>query len=121
MAKEKKEIKFDIEEIFSKLNPPNRIADTSWIHAGKASWNWWVNDADKNGKCLVEQTLLAVERDQLDQVLGGACIELAAAIARVDERAEPDRGDVRGQQRLFAHARRGAQEQRLFSNHRNGR
>ena len=32
------------------LNPSNRIADTSWIHAGKASWNWWVNDADKDGK-----------------------------------------------------------------------
>jgi alpha-glucosidase len=23
------------------LNPPSAIADTSWIHAGKASWNWW--------------------------------------------------------------------------------
>jgi alpha-glucosidase len=32
------------------LNPPNRVADTSWIHAGKSSWNWWVNDADANGK-----------------------------------------------------------------------
>ena len=31
------------------LNPPNRLEDTSWIHPGKASWNWWVNDADKNG------------------------------------------------------------------------
>ena len=32
------------------LNPPSRVQDTSWIHAGKASWNWWVNDADKDGK-----------------------------------------------------------------------
>ena len=32
------------------LNPPRRLTDTSWIHGGKASWNWWVNDVDKDGK-----------------------------------------------------------------------
>jgi alpha-glucosidase len=32
------------------LSPPSRVSDTSWIHPGKASWNWWVNDVDKNGK-----------------------------------------------------------------------
>jgi alpha-glucosidase len=32
------------------LNPANRLQDTSWIHAGKASWNWWVNDVDGEGK-----------------------------------------------------------------------
>jgi alpha-glucosidase len=32
------------------LNPPSRVQDTSWIHAGKASWNWWVNDVDGNGR-----------------------------------------------------------------------
>ncbi|MGB7190634.1 MAG: glycoside hydrolase family 97 protein [Acidobacteriaceae bacterium] len=32
------------------LNPPNRLRDTSWIHAGKASWNWWVGDIGKDGK-----------------------------------------------------------------------
>jgi alpha-glucosidase len=32
------------------LNPENRLQDTSWIHPGKASWNWWVNDVDKDGK-----------------------------------------------------------------------
>jgi alpha-glucosidase len=32
------------------LNPPTRIEDDSWIHPGKASWNWWVDDVDKNGK-----------------------------------------------------------------------
>jgi alpha-glucosidase len=31
------------------LSPPSRVADTSWIYPGKASWNWWVNDVDKNG------------------------------------------------------------------------
>jgi alpha-glucosidase len=31
------------------LSPPSRVQDTSWIHGGKASWNWWVNDVDKNG------------------------------------------------------------------------
>lgn len=32
------------------LNPPSHVKDTSWIEAGKASWNWWVNDVDANGK-----------------------------------------------------------------------
>ncbi|MGA8111668.1 MAG: glycoside hydrolase family 97 protein, partial [Acidobacteriaceae bacterium] len=32
------------------LNPPNRLTDTSWIHAGKASWNWWVDNIDAQGK-----------------------------------------------------------------------
>lgn len=31
------------------LSPSSRVQDTSWIHGGKASWNWWVNDVDKNG------------------------------------------------------------------------
>ncbi len=31
------------------LSPPSRVVDTSWIHPGKASWNWWVNDLDENG------------------------------------------------------------------------
>jgi alpha-glucosidase len=32
------------------LSPMSRLQDTSWIHSGKASWNWWVGDLDKNGK-----------------------------------------------------------------------
>lgn len=32
------------------LSPENRVADTSWIHPGKASWNWWVGDVGKDGK-----------------------------------------------------------------------
>jgi len=31
------------------LSPPSRVQDTSWIQGGKASWNWWVNDVDKDG------------------------------------------------------------------------
>ena len=31
------------------LNPPSRVQDASWIHGGKASWNWWVNNVDGNG------------------------------------------------------------------------
>jgi alpha-glucosidase len=27
------------------LNPPSKIADTSWIKAGKSSWDWWSGDA----------------------------------------------------------------------------
>jgi alpha-glucosidase len=32
------------------LSPPNRLEDTSWIHPGKASWNWWVDNVDREGK-----------------------------------------------------------------------
>ncbi|WP_263383072.1 glycoside hydrolase family 97 protein [Granulicella arctica] len=32
------------------LSPASRVTDTSWIKAGKASWNWWVNDVDAQGK-----------------------------------------------------------------------
>lgn len=32
------------------LNPPSRLTDTSWIHPGKASWNWWVNDINPEGQ-----------------------------------------------------------------------
>jgi alpha-glucosidase len=32
------------------LNPPNRLHDTSWIHPGKAAWNWWVNNVNPEGK-----------------------------------------------------------------------
>jgi alpha-glucosidase len=27
------------------LNPPSRIADTSWIRAGKSAWDWWSGEA----------------------------------------------------------------------------
>jgi alpha-glucosidase len=27
------------------LNPPSRIADTSWIKAGKSAWDWWSGEA----------------------------------------------------------------------------
>ena len=36
--------------LFTDLNPPNRIADTSWIHPGKASWDWWSGDLGPDGK-----------------------------------------------------------------------
>ena len=32
------------------LNPESAIADTSWIRAGKASWDWWSGSLDPNGK-----------------------------------------------------------------------
>jgi alpha-glucosidase len=31
--------------IILNLSPPNKIGDTSWIHAGKAAWDWWSGDA----------------------------------------------------------------------------
>jgi len=36
--------------VITDLNPPNRVADTSWIHPGKASWNWWDGDLGPDGK-----------------------------------------------------------------------
>jgi alpha-glucosidase len=31
------------------LSPPNQLQDTSWIHPGKASWNWWVDNVAADG------------------------------------------------------------------------
>ena len=36
--------------LFTDLNPPNRVADTNWIHPGKASWNWWNGDLGPDGQ-----------------------------------------------------------------------
>ncbi len=36
--------------VITDLNPPNRVADTSWIHPGKASWNWWDGDLGPDGQ-----------------------------------------------------------------------
>lgn len=35
--------------VMTDLNPSNRVADTSWIHDGKASWNWWNGDIGPDG------------------------------------------------------------------------
>lgn len=36
--------------VFTDLNPATQIADTSWIHPGKASWDWWNGDLGEDGK-----------------------------------------------------------------------
>lgn len=36
--------------VYTDLNPPNRVADTSWIRPGKASWDWWNGDLGADGK-----------------------------------------------------------------------
>jgi alpha-glucosidase len=36
--------------VMTDLNPPNRVIDTSWIHDGKASWDWWDGDIGPDGK-----------------------------------------------------------------------
>jgi alpha-glucosidase len=36
--------------MISDLNPRSRVQDTSWIHPGKASWNWWAGDIGPDGK-----------------------------------------------------------------------
>lgn len=36
--------------VITSLNPPSKIADTSWIHAGKSSWDWWSGSIGRDGK-----------------------------------------------------------------------
>jgi alpha-glucosidase len=36
--------------LITDLNPPDRLTDTSWIHPGKASWNWWDGDLGPDGQ-----------------------------------------------------------------------
>jgi alpha-glucosidase len=36
--------------IITSLNPPPTIGDTSWIHPGKSSWDWWSGSLDPEGK-----------------------------------------------------------------------
>ena len=36
--------------VITSLNPESEIKETSWIHAGKAAWDWWSGSADRNGK-----------------------------------------------------------------------
>jgi len=36
--------------IIDDLNPPSAIADASWIHPGKAAWDWWNGNTGRDGK-----------------------------------------------------------------------
>ncbi len=36
--------------VITSLNPESEIADTSWIHAGRASWDWWNGTLGADGK-----------------------------------------------------------------------
>ena len=54
------------------------------------------NDANVDGESLVEQRLGAADGNQLDEVGGGARVDLPAAQARIDEGAEADGGEVAG-------------------------
>ncbi|MGB6193332.1 MAG: glycoside hydrolase family 97 protein [Terracidiphilus sp.] len=36
--------------VYTDLNPPNRVEETSWIQPGKASWDWWNGDLGADGK-----------------------------------------------------------------------
>src|SRR5271157_1667177 len=35
--------------VVASLNPESKIIDTSWIHAGKAAWDWWSGSLDRSG------------------------------------------------------------------------
>ena len=54
------------------------------------------DDADVDREGPVEEVLLAADRASADEVVGGAGVELAAAVARIDEGAEADPGEVAG-------------------------
>ena len=54
------------------------------------------DDADVDRECPIEEKLLALDLDQPDQILLGAFVDLAAAVARIDERSEPDAREVSG-------------------------
>ncbi len=49
-----------------------------------------------DGEGAVEEPLLAVDLDELDQLIGGAGVHLAAAVPRVDEGVEPHPGEAAG-------------------------
>lgn len=36
--------------VITSLNPESALADTSWIHAGKVSWDWWCGSLNRDGK-----------------------------------------------------------------------
>jgi alpha-glucosidase len=36
--------------VITSLNPPSKIKDTAWIHAGKAAWDWWSGNIGPDGK-----------------------------------------------------------------------
>ena len=36
--------------VITSLNPASEISDTSWIHAGRASWDWWNGSLGADGK-----------------------------------------------------------------------
>ena len=54
------------------------------------------DDADIDRKSLVEEIFLAVDFHQADDVLLCLLVELAAAVARIDESAEADARDMAG-------------------------
>jgi hypothetical protein len=40
-------------DLVSDLSPPSRVADTSWIKPGRASWSWWSeSDSPKHAEAL---------------------------------------------------------------------
>ena len=51
---------------------------------------------DLDRERLVEQPLLAVDLDELDDVVRGHVVDLAAALARIDEGGEADLGEQAG-------------------------
>jgi alpha-glucosidase len=42
--------RFAESNVITSLHPENEVADTSWIRAGKASWDWWSGSLGPDGK-----------------------------------------------------------------------
>jgi hypothetical protein len=49
-------------DLVSDLSPPSRVADTSWIKPGRASWSWWwESDSPKHAEALNRYVDLAAD------------------------------------------------------------
>ncbi len=49
-------------DLVDDLAPPSRVADTSWIRAGRAAWSWWSDsESPRRAGALDEYTDLAAE------------------------------------------------------------
>ena len=49
-------------DLVSDLSPPSRVADTSWIKPGRASWSWWSeSDSPKHAEALNRYVDLAAD------------------------------------------------------------
>ncbi|MDE3202521.1 MAG: glycoside hydrolase family 97 protein [Acidobacteriota bacterium] len=52
--------------VVTDLSPANRLTDTSWIKPGKASWNWWSDNIDNEGRSGNDNFTTATMKEYVD-------------------------------------------------------